>query len=160
MGPQSSQRRRALTTVLVVRLGSERYALPIEAVEEIWPALLIDPVPQCPPDVRGVVFVRGELAPVIDAARRLGVRGHERPEEPPIVSLRVGSRLVGVEFDEVIDLMELRPEPALSPDGLGVQEGVICGLVEQDGHILRVLDPERLAAPPAVRGAEASAATA
>ena len=59
--------------------------------------------------VRGVVFVRGHLIPVVDAAERLGLREHQRPDEPHIVCLRVDGRLVGVELDEALDLLEFDP---------------------------------------------------
>jgi purine-binding chemotaxis protein CheW len=146
MAPSNSQIRPAHTIVLVVRLGRELYALPIEAVEEVLPALLIDSVPQCPEYVRGVVFVRGELVPVVDAAQRLGMNGRERPDEPPIVCIRLGDRLVGVEFDEAIDLMEIRLDRALPEDGVSAAEGLLSGLVEHEGRLIRVLDPERLIA--------------
>ncbi len=143
MGPALGHVRSALRTVLLVRLGEERYALPLETVEEVWPALLIESVSQCLPSVRGVVFVRSRLVPILDAAERLGVRDHERPEEPPIVCLRVGQGLVGVEFHEVIDLRELDLGQALPAARLGVTDGLISSVVEQEGQIIRVLDPER-----------------
>jgi purine-binding chemotaxis protein CheW len=138
--------RAAKTTVLAVRLGTDLYAFPIEAVEEVLPALPVDAVPECPDFVRGVVFVRGRLIPVLDAAKRLGFKGHERPDEPPIVCVRVGGRLAGVEVDETIDLMEIRLDPALAADGIGSREGVLSGLVECDGQVIRILNLDKLIA--------------
>ena len=40
---------------------------------------------------------------VLDAAERLWLKDHERLPEPHIVCLRIGERLVGVEFDEALD---------------------------------------------------------
>ncbi len=133
-------------TVLAVRLGTNLLALPIEAVEEVLPALPIESVPQCPSFVRGVVFVRGHLIPVLDAAERLGMRDHQRPDEPHIVCLRQHERLVGVEFDEALDLMELGMEEWLTADELGAEAGFLRGLVERDGLIIRLLDPAKLIA--------------
>ena len=133
-------------TVLAVRLGTNLLALPIEAVEEVLPALPIESVPQCPSFVRGVVFVRGHLIPVLDAAERLGMRDHQRPDEPHIVCLRQHERLIGVEFDEALDLMELGMEDWLTAEELGAKSGFLRGLVERDGLIIRMLDPEKLIA--------------
>ena len=138
--------RAAQTTVLAVRLGKHLHAIPIDAVEEVLPALPIDAIPQCPAFVRGVVFVRGQLIPVLDAAERLQVEAHERPDEPPIVCLRVGERLVGVEFDEAMDLMEIRLDRVLVAADIGARDGFLAGLVEFDGHVVRILNPERLIA--------------
>ena len=138
--------RQTRVTVLAVRLGADLHAIPIKAVEEVLPALPIETIPQCAGFVRGVVFVRGHLIPVLDAAERLGLRNHERPDEPHIVCLRTAGRLVGVEFDEAVDLMELEMDEFLAADQFGARSGLLTGLVERDGQIIRVLDPEQLLA--------------
>ena len=44
---------------------------------------------------------------VLDAAERLRMVDHQRPAEPHIVCVRMaGGRLVGVEFDEALNLCE------------------------------------------------------
>ncbi|HQX49271.1 MAG TPA: chemotaxis protein CheW [Planctomycetaceae bacterium] len=136
----------AETTVLVVRLGTTLLALPIEWVEEVLPALPIESVPQCPSFVRGVVFVRGHLIPVLSAAERLGMVNHERPDEPHIVCLNRNGRLIGVEFDEALDLMNLNMDECLTAGQLGAESGFMQGLVDRDGLVIRVLDPEKLIA--------------
>lgn len=132
------------TMVLAVRLGEAMHAIPIGVVEEVLPALPIETVPNCPPFVRGVVFVRGHLIPVLDAAERLGLRGHQRPLEPHIVCLRIGGRLIGVEFDEALDLIDLGDAETLSSGELGASAGFFSGVIQRDGRIMRLLDPDRL----------------
>jgi len=129
---------------LAVRLGKSLLAIPIAAVEEVLPALPIEPVPQCPDFLRGVVFVRGHLIPVLDAAERLGMKDHQRPPEPYIVCLRIGDRLVGVEFDEALDLIELHDVDSLSAADLGSRRGFFAGVFEQDGEVIRLLAPDGL----------------
>lgn len=129
---------------LVVRIGANLHAMPIGVIEEILPALPIEAIPQCPPFVRGVVFVRGTLIPVLDAAERLGLRDHVRPLEPHIVCLRVGSRLVGLEVDEAVDLIDLPLGYELPVEVINARGGFLSGLVESGGQIIRILDAERL----------------
>ena len=136
----------AETTVLVVRLGANLLALPIEWVEEVLPALPIESVPQCPRFVRGVVFVRGHLIPVLSAAERLGMVDYQRPAEPHIICLRQNHRLIGVEFDEALDLMDLNLEECLTAGQLSAESGFMRGVVDRDGLIIRLLDPEKLIA--------------
>ncbi|MEO8494970.1 MAG: chemotaxis protein CheW [Planctomycetota bacterium] len=132
--------------VLAVRIGKDLHAVPIRAVEEVLPALPIESVPNCPPFVRGVVFVRGHLIPVLDAAERLGLKDHVRPPEPHIVCLRIDGRLIGVEFDEALDLLDLRGVEELSSAELGASGGFFSGVVEREGQIYRLLDPDKLIA--------------
>ncbi len=131
-------------TVLAVRIGEKLHAIPIAAVEEVLPALPIEPVPQCPPFVRGVVFVRGHVIPVLSAAERLGLKDYVRPDEPNIVCLRIDDRIVGVEFDEAIDLIHIGGDESLSANKLGASEGFFTGVIDHDGQIVRLLDPEKL----------------
>jgi membrane-associated protease RseP (regulator of RpoE activity) len=65
------------------------YAIPIATIEEILPALPIEAVPQCPDFVRGVIFLRGHLIPVLSASERLGFPSQQYLEEPTIVCLRI-----------------------------------------------------------------------
>ena len=137
---------RQFQRALAVRIGENLHALPIEVVEEVLPALPIETIPQCPSFVRGVVFVRGHLIPVFDAAERLGLRDYVRPMEPHIICLRVGSRLVGLEVDEAIDLIEIPSCTALPLAELNAERGFLTGLIELDGQVIRVLDAARMIA--------------
>lgn len=132
--------------VLAVRIGEDMHAIPIDMIEEVLPALPIEAVPQCPAFVRGVIFVRGHLIPVLDAAERLGIRNHVRSSEPHIVCLRVGSRLVGLEVDEAIDLIEIPLGTAVPIEEVNAQSGFLSGLIELDGRVIRLLDTERMIA--------------
>ena len=134
----------AAEKMLLVRLGKDLYALPIAAIEEVLPALPIEGVPQCPDFVRGVIFVRGHLIPVMSAAERLGWTTHQLAEESTIVCLRVGNRRIGVEFDEALDLMDLATAKVLPSEDLGARAGFFTGVVECDGQLIRLLDPEKL----------------
>jgi chemotaxis signal transduction protein len=70
---------------------------------------------------------------------------HQRPAEPHIVCLRTGGgRLVGVEFDEALDLLVLHELQLLSAEEVGAERGFFTGVLEHDGQIIRLLDPEKL----------------
>ena len=129
---------------LAVRLDKQLFAIPIEAIVEVFPALPIESLPDVPPFVRGTVFVRDRLLPVLDAAKRLGLEPGEHPLESPIVCLNAGGRLMGVEFDEVLDLIELNPERSFSTIDFAGYAGFVSGFVDCEGRIVRLLDPEKL----------------
>ncbi len=131
---------------LAVRIGQHRHAVPVAAVEEVLPALPIEGIPDAPDFVRGVIFVRGRLLPVLDAAERLGLKDHPRSLEPHIVSLHVGDRLLGLEVDEALDLVDLQQGTRLSANEMGARRGFFTGVVELDGEIIRLLNPDRLLA--------------
>ena len=138
--------RSAGNLVLAVRLGKDLHGIPIEAVEEVLPALPIEAVPQCPDFVRGVVFVRGHLIPVLDAAERLRLKDHQRPLEPHIVCLRVGDRLIGLQVDEALDLVDIGRAEKLTLDEIGARRGFFSGVTDLTGDVIRLLNPEQLLA--------------
>lgn len=129
---------------LAVRIGENLHAMSIDVIEEVLPALPIEAIPQCPAFVLGVIFVRGHLIPVFDAAERLGLRDHIRPPEPHIVCLRVGARLIGLEVDEALDLIDVPFSSALPIEEVNAKSGFLSGLVERDGQVIRILDVARM----------------
>ena len=140
------QSNRIANTVLSVRLGADLHAIPIKAVEEVLPAIPLETVPDCPGFIRGVVYVRGHIIPVLDAAERLGLKEHQRPPEPHIVCIRIGEQLVGVEVDEALDLIEIDPTQVMAADRIGARTGFFSGVIDLDGQMIRLLDPEKLLA--------------
>jgi purine-binding chemotaxis protein CheW len=66
-------------SVLVVRLGETEFGLPIRDVREVLRAPPISRVPFPPPDVTGLIGVRGAVLPVLD----LGLRLFRRPARTP-----------------------------------------------------------------------------
>jgi purine-binding chemotaxis protein CheW len=58
---------------LCVRIGSERCAVPLSALDEITPCGAIARIPGAAPFVLGATNVRGTIVPVVDAALRYGL---------------------------------------------------------------------------------------
>jgi purine-binding chemotaxis protein CheW len=142
--PRKAAKAQGRQMALVVRVGESLCALPIEFIDEILPALPVEEIPQCPQFIRGVVFVRGRFVPVLDAAERLGMRGRERPWEPHIVCLSCQDRLLGVEVDEALDLVDLSQGARAEGSQIGAREGLFAAVVELGGQVVRLLRPERL----------------
>ena len=76
-----------LMTLLVVTLGQERYALPIEDIANIYEDMLITPVPCVPSFVAGVANIRGHIMLALDLAALLGVPDEIKPETATLAVL-------------------------------------------------------------------------
>jgi purine-binding chemotaxis protein CheW len=61
-----------MTRLCTFELGGMTLALPADDVREVIRHGQPTPVPLAPPDVIGLINLRGEIATVIDVARRLG----------------------------------------------------------------------------------------
>ncbi|WP_437227079.1 chemotaxis protein CheW [Planctomicrobium sp. SH661] len=138
---------RAAAVYLSVRIGGILHAIPIESIEEVLPALPIEPISQLPSFVIGVVFVRGHLIPVLSGVERLGLGTRNAAIEPQLVCLRLRDRLFGLEVDEAIDLIELPFQNRLSASELGASQRFLSSIVDHAGQVFRILDPTQLLQP-------------
>ncbi len=123
-----------LVQLCVVRIGDETYAIDLKRVDEILPVPLLTPLPRAPAFLEGVMRLRGEVLPVVDARKRLQVSPSTRQAVTPsgkpkrterLMVCRIGTRRVGVLVDAVTQVRRvlrssLRPAPLASSHVLGV----------------------------------------
>jgi purine-binding chemotaxis protein CheW len=114
------------------RVGSQEYAIDIMRVREIIPPVPLTPVPAAPAHVLGVFRLRDDVIPVIDLARRLGLPSAAPSRRTKFIVVRVAGRLIGLQVDEVREVLRLEREdlvpapPALEGGGARLFLGV-CG---------------------------------
>src|SRR5215211_3190795 len=115
-----------------VHLGRERYAVPIANVLEIADVGEVAPVPGAPAAVLGVRNLRGQVMPVIDLSRVLGVEASERAQR--LLVAEEGGRQAGLAVDLVTDVESLpdADEDAASPclSGAALVDGALVGVVD------------------------------
>lgn len=90
--------------LLLWRVGSERYGVPLSQVREVLAPHPLTRIPSAPAVVRGLANVRGTVVTVLDGRLLFGYPA-EDPAESLIV-LALPGRVVGLEVDEVVDLGE------------------------------------------------------
>jgi purine-binding chemotaxis protein CheW len=93
--------------VMLFRLGHEQYGVEMSALRATQPARGLTPVPSTPPQIAGVINVRGEIVTVLDLASILGI---ERPQEEgqAYVLLADGPEgQIGLLVDEVIGMHQV-----------------------------------------------------
>ena len=131
-------------------VAGEQYALDVLRVREVVGLAPITRVPSAPPDVRGVVNLRGSVIPVVD----LGLRFHRRE-----LSLTVRTCIVVVErggsdepcvgllvdsVDQVVALgaRDIEPLPAFGASGA---RDLLAGLAPIGASFVQILLPDRVA---------------
>lgn len=96
-------------------LGSERYALRIDAVREILEVTRTTPLPLMPEFVRGVMNLRGAVVPVIDLAARLGLPAAVVGRRSCVIIVDVnladdaGTQRIGLLVDAVYEVFDTLP---------------------------------------------------
>jgi chemotaxis signal transduction protein len=119
-----------------MRLATERYAIPVDRVREVTRAEGLTPVPGAGPAVLGVCNLRGQVLPVLDLARALGVGAQADPQL--LLVVEDGGRRTGLTVDEVTGVERL-------PDVLEDAESeLLAGAVLTEDALIGVLDVTRL----------------
>jgi chemotaxis signal transduction protein len=123
------------------RVGNAEYAIVLDAVCEVTPAREPNFVPLVPLEIGGILNVRGEPLPAVDARALTGAAG-ERGARPALV-LEKGAVRIGLLVDTVTKIerglaRSDQPFDAEAPDRLeGVEwiwlDGDWVGLVDADG---------------------------
>lgn len=133
----------------VLEVGGEQYVIDLKRVEEIPPVQVATPVPRAPSFLEGVVKLRGEVVPVVDVRKRLGVqpaggalRDKRLMRRERMVVCKLGRRRVGFLVDAVSKVMRVE-RSALKPAPLTVRPGHlphVLGVVGEPGQLKLMLD--------------------
>jgi purine-binding chemotaxis protein CheW len=136
-------------TYLTLRLGGQHFALSVAPVREILDEQPVAALPGAPPDVAGLIDVRGESVMVMEVAHRLGVIPEADRNRRIVVIERgpPGGRAVGVFADQVMSVVEIAgTEIEAPPQARGGSAGPILvqGVARLGGHLVLLLDHRTL----------------
>jgi purine-binding chemotaxis protein CheW len=129
--------------LLLFALGGESYAFPLERVREVVKPGPITPVPSISEHILGVMNLRGEILPVLDPKRLLGIGAGTPGREGRIIVVKAPGMSVGFLADNVEDAIEVKgsiePPLATLPErqvrylrGQVIHEGLLVGVLSLD----------------------------
>ena len=133
---------------LVVHCGDQRFGLPIEHVFTVFTVAGLTPVPLAPPEIAGLVNLRGAIVPAVDLATRLRMDGRAQTSTTA-VGLCLGTENFALLVDRVGDVVELAatqiapPLPHISP----LYVSLTGRIYRFEGSILPILDVAALLSP-------------
>lgn len=118
--------------IIAFLLNDQQFAVRTTAIREIRGWAPVTPIPHTPPDVLGVMNLRGTVIPIIDLSAKLGMPPAEASERSAIVVTSVKGKTIGMMVDRVSDILtvsaaDLQPVPAAA--GLattGYAEGIFA----------------------------------
>jgi chemotaxis signal transduction protein len=126
-------------------IGDGAYAFPLSAVAEVVAYARPRRLPGQAADA-GVTILRGRVLPALDAAARLGIGGDRPPKRMVVVATPAGDHAVAVA--DAHDILEVDPARLSEPPAGAAASPFVAALVDIDGEVVVVLDPERLCAMP------------
>jgi purine-binding chemotaxis protein CheW len=116
--------------LVVLTLGQERYALPIQQVQEIIRFTHPRRVTSPDPSIRGVISLRGRIVPVYDLGARLGVAATS-DEDAKIVIVETGSETAGIVVDHVDEVLTVGDEQIEAVPGAATSSDAVIKIGEQ-----------------------------
>jgi len=113
-----------LRELLTFTLDGDPYAIPVEWVREIVRLRAITPMPRVPPEICGVISLRGEIVQVLDLCRRLGIQHRKTVRTSRIIVLHGDHGTVtGLLVDSVKEVLRIAEE-AIQPPPTGESDSV------------------------------------
>lgn len=132
---------------VVFRLDGQVYGAEISVVREVNYVTPVTRLPNTPDYVLGVMDLRGEVLPVIDMRRRLGLPEREADQQTRVMILDLGGYPSAFTVDSVDQVLTLNDDQIVPPDqrlSLPGQDYVV-GVARTGEQLVVMMDLARLA---------------
>jgi purine-binding chemotaxis protein CheW len=148
--------------LVTFEVGEEEFAIDILQVQEINRMMELTRVPQSPPEVEGVINLRGRIIPVIDLRKTFNLEDGARDEHSRIVVVEVKGRIIGFLVDRVHEVLRIdagivEPPPSMISS---VDSDYISGVGKLNDRLLILLNLDKLFGADLLGAAEEAAEAA
>jgi len=135
---------RTVNEYVTAMVGGELFGLPIGRVQDVFLPERITRVPLAPPEITGILNLRGRIVTLIDLCRRLGLE----PRKPSAMAIGVEMKgeSYGLMIDQVGEVMSLdAADFERNPINLDSRlAAVSTGIYRLESRLLLVLDVDRI----------------
>ncbi len=135
-----------LDQLVVFVVGGQRYALPIDVVQEIQQIVEFTDAGGSAGPVLGMVNLRGEVIPALDLRCVLGVEAGDLGLETPMLIVRTTTGPVALVVDEVDDVLAMPAGCLQEPPALHALGARLVGVARIGDATVNVLDIDRILA--------------
>ena len=147
---------------VVFTLDSTDYAIPISNVVEVTRPLDVTPLPNLPEWALGISNFHGDIVSIVDLRRFLGMPASDNLRSGRLLLVRslLEDIQVGLVVDDVTEVADLPEVTELSDNESHERVAqFVRGVLERQGKVLVLLDPERLMLSPTLRQFETAASS-
>ena len=129
-------------------LDEQTYAIDVLRVREVLRPMEITPVAGSPHHVLGIINIRGNIVPVIDARRRLNMPTIGVTAKSRIILVEHHDQVIGVMVDRVGEVLQLSQSQIEATPNVANTElsGNIQGLTTRSDELVEIIDLENLLA--------------
>jgi two-component system, chemotaxis family, chemotaxis protein CheV len=123
---------------------NNRFGINVIKVKEIIQPTKVIPIPHSHPNVKGLIQLRGEVLPVVDMAKVLGLEERETPQSKFIVS-EFNQQKVVFHVHNVTQIHRISWDQIEKPSEMysGIKSGII-GVVKHEDSMILLVDFESI----------------
>ena len=127
-------------------IGEQLFGLPIRRVQDVFMPERVTRVPLAPPEIAGVLNMRGRIVTLIDLRRRLGLPARAQAADVMAIGVELRGESYGLLIDAVGEVLRLDDTAReANPVNLDAELAqVSAGIHRLEGQLLMVLDVDRL----------------
>ena len=135
-----------LKEYVTAMIGGQLFGLPILHVQDVFIPERLTRVPLAPPEIAGVLNLRGRIVTAVDLRLRLGMAPRSDGRPPMAVGIELKGESYGLLIDAVGEVMKLASatrEP--NPVNLDARLArVSAGVHRLEGQLMVILDVDRV----------------
>jgi purine-binding chemotaxis protein CheW len=135
-----------LTEYVTAMIGGQLFGLPIVHVQDVFIPERLTRVPLAPPEIAGVLNLRGRIVTLIDMRCRFGFGKREDGDSAMAIGVESCGESYGLLIDSVGEVLKL-DDAAREPNPVNLDPRlarVSAGIHRLDGQLLIVVDVDRV----------------
>jgi purine-binding chemotaxis protein CheW len=122
--------------ILIFTIDDHRYGLSTSCVQELVRVVRSVSVPNAPDRIEGVIDLHGQIVPVLDMRRSLGLAPKVPQSTEHLIIVRIETRLIAIRADRATDVRQVEPE--MVHDMLGAFDG--AEIIRMQDGLVTMLD--------------------
>ena len=135
-----------LKEYVTAMIGGQLFGLSILRVQDVFLPERLTKVPLAPPEVAGVLNLRGRIVTLIDMRKSLGLEARAEPGQTMAIGVEWRGESYGLLIDSVGEVLKL-DAAAREPNPINLDPRlarVSAGIHRLDGQLLMVVDVDRV----------------
>ena len=135
-----------MVKLVTFQLGADLFAADVFSVERVLRYVAPNSVPDVPEWIEGVLEHRGQVIPVVDLRRRIGVPAGDATADTRIIVLTTTDGWIGAIVDAVHEVAAVPSSAVAAPPPLfrGLSAEFVSGIAKVREQLVVVLDVDRV----------------
>ncbi len=135
-----------LKEYVTATIGGQLFGLPIQQVQDVFMPERLTRVPLAPPEIAGVLNLRGRIVTLIDMRDRLGLQQRVGEGVVMAVGVESGGESYGLLIDSIGEVLKL-DDAGREPNPINLDPRlarVSAGIHRLEGQLLMLIDVDRV----------------